>query len=65
MASQIAEEDVQKYEKLLSDSKSKLTALRAWKDNQDKSQFDHELQQTLGFCKAVFGIFRDEEQFQP
>ena len=65
MASQIPEEDVPKYEKLLKDSKSKITALRAWKDRPDPSleAFDQEVQQALGYCKAAFGIFRDHEQF--
>ena len=65
MASQVPEADVHKYEKLLNDSKAKLTALRGWRDreNPDLAEFDQELQQALGYCKAAFGIFRDDEQF--
>lgn len=67
MAAQALDENVRKYEKLLSDSKSKVTALRAWKDRAEAPSpetFDQELEQALGYCKAAFGIFRDHAQFQ-
>ena len=65
MASQIPESDVPKYEGLLKDSKSKMEALRAWKERpEDSAEFDQELQQALGFCKAAFGILRDDRKFE-
>ena len=67
MASQVPEADVHKYEKLFNDAKSKLTSLRGWKGKvgePDKAQFDRELQHALSYCKAAFGIFRDDQQFQ-
>ena len=66
MASRIPEEDVPKYESLLNDGKAKLTSLRSWREREDtvdRTQFENELQQTLDFCKAAFGIFRDDKQF--
>ena len=75
MASLVPEADVPKYENMLQDAKSRITALRAWKDKLDASPegqapealdqtFDEELKQALGYCKAVFGIFRDDRQFE-
>ena len=66
MASQVPEADVHKYEKLFNDSRAKLAALRGWRDrpDADKAVFDRELQHALGYCKAAFGIFRDDRQFQ-
>ena len=67
MASLVPEADVPKYENMLQDAKSRITALRAWKDKADpfdKEAFDKELEQALGYCKAVFGIFRNDSQFE-
>ena len=66
MASPLSDADVAKYVGLFRDAKSKVTALRAWKDKADGSpdDFDRELGEALGFSKAAFGIFRDDVQFE-
>ena len=66
MASQVAEAEVHKYEKLFNDSKAVVAALQSWRDRDepDKAQFDRELQHALNYCKAAFGIFRDDQQLQ-
>ena len=63
MASQVPESDVPKYETLLKNAKAKVEALRSWKERAHSEGFEQELQQALEYCKAAFGISRDDQQF--
>ena len=49
-------------------SKEKVESLKDWKErlvgeNPPTEDFEKSLRETLGYCSAVFNIFRDDRQF--
>ena len=61
----VPDSDLPKYQGVLRDAKAKVKAIQSWKErggSANSEDFDRELQQALGYCKAAFGLFRDDQQ---